>query len=81
MRSLLVHLTTVGIGIAQHVSGKLYHHHLHAKADAEGGYVVRAGVVGGNYLALYASLSEARAYHYAVLALELFGHVILGDVL
>ena len=32
VRSLLVHLSAVGIGIAEHVASKLYHHHLHAHA-------------------------------------------------
>ena len=67
---LLVHLTAVGVGIAQDVAGKLDDHHLHAETDAEGGYVVRAGIVGSDNLSLDATLSESGTDHDAVLPLE-----------
>ena len=63
---LLVHFTAVGIGITQHVAGKLDYHHLHAKANAKGRDVVGAGVFDGGYLALNASLSESGADDHAV---------------
>ena len=80
MRSLLVHLAAVGVGIAQHVAGKLYHHHLHAQTDAESRDVVRAAVVGSYNLALDATLSESRTNQYAVLAFYLLSHILLGQI-
>ena len=78
--SLLVHLAAVGVGIAQHVAGKLYHHHLHAQTDAESRDIVRAAVVGCYNLALDATLSESRTNQYAVLAFNLLSHVLLGQI-
>ena len=74
-------LHAVGIGIAQHIAGKLNHHHLHAQTDAEGGNVVGAGVFGGDNLALDTTLTKARTNHDACHAFQLVGHVGLGYLL
>ena len=80
MRRLLVHLATVGVGVTEHVASELDDHHLHAEADAEGGDVVCAAVVGCHNLSLDATLSESRADEDAVLTLELLCHVVLCEV-
>ena len=80
MRSLLVHLAAVGVGIAQHVAGKLDNHHLHTQTDTKGGDVMGAGIVSGNQLALNATLAEAGTNHDTVLAFQQVGHVVFRNL-
>ena len=49
----------VGIGIAQHIAGKLHDRDLHTQADAEVGDTVLAGIAGGLDHALDAAVTEA----------------------
>ena len=72
-------LHAVGIGIAQHIAGKLNHHHLHAQTDAEGGDIVGAGVFGGDNLTLDTATAEARTNHHASQSFQLLGHVLFCD--
>lgn len=81
MRSSPVHLTAVRIGIAQYVSRKLYHHHLHAQADTEGGDVVLTTIACCAYLTLDTTLSKARADKYAGAVLQEFGSIAVGELL
>ena len=81
MSRLLVHLPAVGVGIAKDVASKFYHHHLHTQADAEGGDIVCAGVVGRHYLPFDATLSEARTDNDTIYPLELILNDLLGDTL
>ena len=80
VRSNLVHLTAVGISIAQHVASKLNHNHLHTEADTEGRNVVGAGVVCRNNFSFNATLSEAWANEYAILSSQFFGYVVFCDI-
>ena len=80
VRSYLVHLSAVSVGIAQHVAGKLNHNHLHAEADAEGRNVVCAGVVCRNNFSFNATLSEAWADQYAVLSSQFLSHIVFGEL-
>ena len=78
---LLVHLAAVGVGIAQHVAGKLDNHHLHTQTDTKGGDVMGAGIVSGNQLALNATLAEAGTNHDTVLVFQQVGHVVFRNLL
>ena len=78
---VFIHLTTVGILITQHVSGKLNDHHLHAQADTEGGDIMCPGIFGCDNLTFNTPCAEARADHNAVHAAELFGYILLGEML
>ena len=75
------HLRTIGILVAQHVTGKLDDHHLHAQTDAEGGDVVGATILRSDNLTLDATLSEARTNQYACHVTQLVGHIITGHLL
>ena len=81
MRSLGIHLTGVGILIAEHIACELYHHHLHAEADAEGRDVVLSCVVGSDDLAFYTALTEARADDDTVLTCKHLGNICLCNFL
>ena len=78
---LLVHLHAVGILVAQHVAGKLNHHHLHTQTDTECGDIVGAGVFGGDNLTLDTALTESRTNHDASQTLQLLGHIGFGNLL
>ena len=80
MWSLLIHLTRVGILVAQYVAGEFDDDHLHTQADAEGRDVVGAGVVGSDDLALDAALAESWTDDDAVLTLQLFSHVLICEI-
>ena len=75
-----VHFGAVGIFVAQYITGIFNNHHLHTETDAEGGNVVCAGVPGSHDFAFNASLAESRADDNAVLALEHFCHVVVGEL-
>ncbi len=64
-----VHLGRVGFLEPEHIAGKLYHHALHAQADAEGGNVVSATPLESHKFALDAALAEAGCDNDAVKAL------------
>ena len=81
MGRLGIHLTTVRVLIAQHVTGKFDDHHLHTQTDAEGGDILGTGVFRSDDLAFYATLAEARADDHALQALEFLRHVLAGDLL
>ena len=81
MWGLLVHFTAVGVLVSQHVPRELNDHHLHAKADAKGWYVVLTAIFRGNDLAFYATLSESRTNHDTILPFHLLGHVLRSEIL
>ena len=81
MRCLRVHLTAVGILIAQYVAGELDHHHLHTQADAEGGDVMGTCIFCSDDLAFNTSGSKTRAHHHACHPTELGSHILTGDML
>ena len=80
MRGLRVHLGAVGVFHPEDVAGVFNHHHLHAQAYAEGDLVVGPAPAGGDDLAFYASLSEARAYDDSVHGGEFLPYVLFCNV-
>ena len=81
MRSFLVHLTAVGIGITQYVAGELDHHHLHTQTDTESWDIVRTGVFCGDDLAFDTSLTESRTDHDTRHAFKSLSNVLFGEFL
>ena len=81
VRRLRVHFRTVGIGVAEHVAGELYDHHLHAEAYTEGRLVVFAAILCGEEFAFRAALSEARANDNAVHGVDFFAYVLARQFL
>ena len=80
MGRLFVHFARIGVGVSQHVAGKLDGHALHAQADAEGGDIVSAGVFDSYEFTGDASFSETRSDEYAGLAFQCFGYVVFGQL-
>ena len=76
MGRLSIHLTTVGILIAQHVAGELDDHHLHAQTDAEGRDIVGAGIFGCDNLSLDAARAKARTDDDTRHPVELRSHIV-----
>ena len=81
MGCLLIHLTTVGILITQHVASKLDNHHLHPQADTESGDIMGAGIFGSNNLSFYTTIAEAWTNHDASNASKFLCHILLGNLL
>ena len=77
---LFVHLFRVCIGITQYVAGKLYGHHLHTKAKAQGGDVVLATIFCGNKFAFDTSVAESRTNDYSVNASQEFLDVAFVNI-
>ena len=75
---LRIHLTAVGILVAQHVAGKFDDHHLHTQTDAEGGNIMSAGVFGGNDFSFNTAQAEPWANHDALQAIQLLGYILHG---
>ena len=70
------HLTAVGILIAQHVSCKLNHHHLHTETDAEGRHIVGSAIRCSHDFALDAPLTEPGTDQHACQPAQLVGHIL-----
>ena len=75
-------LAGVGVGVAQHVAGKLHHHDLHTKADAKVGDIVLPGVLRGLDHALNAAVAKAAGHDDAVhIGEDLLAGFLIGQVL
>ncbi len=77
----VVHLCAVGVGEAEDVAGKLYHHALHAEAYTESGHIVLAAPSESHKLALDTALAEAGGDNHAVETGKALVYVGFGEFL
>ena len=81
MLGVRVKFYAIGIGHAQHITGKLDDHALHTQTDAEGGHIVLTAPLQRHIFALGASLTETRSDDDTVLARQLLLNIGIGQVL